>query len=492
MCACDDNLFVNEPICEKEFENKLDAPNIYAISEETALANLFSFLAENDEINTRTTESPTIKTITPIKFKSVISRELQDTTDLNCENLLYVVNFEDEQGYAILSGDTRIKEEIIAIGDEGELSDITVHNALDLLNTERPIYDGYPITGPGFFKEPEYGDELLMNPNTVRLYIEAENDTLVGNFSVNEDEYNTPETVVTSMCVSYAFNQINNYDELDSYQMPSDELIGNDGKRTSITKSAWRINRYASPILFNYRYWYQGDPFNYLYPERRKWIIVGHKEKAPAGCFPLAIAKILTYFKYPQTYIHNGHTIDWEELNNPTYIIPRDTISISHLLYKISEGCGSWYFQQGTFTLPSKATSYMRAIGLKNSHSYIYKFNKVVDMIDNGCPLIIYSIPNVRIDLSHSWNIDGYKIKERTITKSIYEGNTLLSSTTEIEICNMVHCDFGWTGRSNGYYVSGIFKVNDYSAELDNPYYKIDKNTHYNNYIRIVTYDKPI
>lgn len=54
----------------------------------------------------------------------------------------------------------------------------------------------------------------------------------------------------------------------------------------------------------------------------------------------------------------------------------------------------------------------------------------------------------------------------------------------------MVHCDFGWAGNSNGYYISGLFKLKDQSVERDSgTSHTVD--IHYDGYLRVVTYDKP-
>lgn len=54
----------------------------------------------------------------------------------------------------------------------------------------------------------------------------------------------------------------------------------------------------------------------------------------------------------------------------------------------------------------------------------------------------------------------------------------------------MVHCDFGWKGICNGYYVSGVFKLNDPNIEHD-PDCSYGGNTNYNNLLKIIMYDKP-
>ncbi len=52
----------------------------------------------------------------------------------------------------------------------------------------------------------------------------------------------------------------------------------------------------------------------------------------------------------------------------------------------------------------------------------------------------------------------------------------------------MVHCDFGWGGDCNGFYIDGVFnlksKYNIYDNENDN-----GKKINYNNSVRILVYD---
>ena len=131
----------------------------------------------------------------------------------------------------------------------------------------------------------------------------------------------------------------------------------------------------------------------------------------------------------------------------------------------------------------------MRSIGLRNAHCHRYSFDRVKEMLDKDCPLIIYSIPGINVFNSHSWNIDGYKIKERTVKTEVYSGMRLKETKTRKETCKMVHCDFGWRGKCNGYYVSGVFKLNDPNIEHDSGWY--GGSTHYNNLLKVITYDRP-
>ena len=47
------------------------------------------------------------------------------------------------------------------------------------------------------------------------------------------------------------------------------------------------------------------------------------------------------------------------------------------------------------------------------------------------------------------------------------EGDETLEYTTEEESCDMVHCDWGWGGNFNGYFVSGVFDLGNSDTVFD-------------------------
>lgn len=478
--------------------------HIYAIPVDSALANLAAFMADEETSTTRSAAARVVSSVTPIKYSPKMTRSTGANVD--CENLLYVANFENEQGYAILAADTRIGDEILAVVDEGSLSEATVCAVMDMVEEEeRIIYEDYPLTGPGFFTLPETGDELYMNPNTVNLYDQTVDDTLVGNFSSGTEENDSlvfvnpplqPGLIPTALCVSYALNSIGDEGPYEKTPVPGDQTIDGEGGSsvtitTETTTSNWGVKENVYPILTKYVRWSQGEPFNDLCPLRTKYLILGERKKSPAGCFPLAIAKLMAYFEYP-VVVHDGYTVDWNVLNETSgsYATSEGKKSAAHLLKEIGEKCYSLYFYSGTFTFPCFATSYMKSIGFDDAESYNYDFNRVKEMLDNASPVIVYSVPGINLKLSHSWNIDGYKTQERIVTTKTYRNGVFVETTTKTESREMVHCDFGLGGNSNGYYVSGVFKLGDPSVEKDHGTVH-DKDINYNNYLHVVTYDKP-
>lgn len=505
----------------------------YAISEEEALLNLKDFLSESSSNHgTQSTRASHIASIIPVKYKRFSTRaESSAVTD--CENLVYVVNFEDNEGYAILAADSRISSKVIAITDCDEMEDHTIYYAADMLDEEdHEIYNDYPQDGDGFIYVPEY-DETFMNPNTVDLYNSEEEDTLVGTLDLSDDDAET-ETLSTRssfvaenpikvlsayLCMAYALNEVstcgegatwgdndeNDEDDDEEHDGTNEEDVddewdekvgvGNSNgsssgtTRTETSYGEWSTKKSVAPLLATYVGWVQTSPFNDLCPKRRKYILFGNKKRASAGCFPLSLAKLLTYYKYPSVYQTNGVSIDWNELNMWP-LSDKGKESASYLLKSIGSACDSWYFYNGTFTFPSKVTSFMRTIGISESHSRSYSFERVTNMIDQEAPVIIYSIPHIDIANSHAWNIDGYKIKSRTVTTKTYKDDSLQKSIVTIETSEMVHCDFGWKGLCNGYYVSGVFKLNNSEIERD-PNFGNGKSTHFKTLLKLITYTKP-
>jgi hypothetical protein len=396
----------------------------YAISEEEALLNLKDFLSESSSNHgTQLTRASHIASIIPVKYKRFSTRaESSAVTD--CENLVYVVNFEDNEGYAILAADSRISSKVIAITDCDEMEDHTIYYAADMLDEEdHEICNDYPQDGDGFIYVPEY-DETFMNPNTVDSYNSEEDDTLVGTLDLSDDGAET-ETLSTRssfvmenpikvlsayLCMAYALNEVSacgeegtwgdgdenaeEGDDDDHYNENADDLedmgdggigVGNSNGsssgtvRTETSYGEWSTQKSVTPLLADYVCWTQHEPFNNLYPKRRKYLLFGKKKRASAGCLPLSLAKILTYYKYPSIYQNNAVTIDWNELNKWP-LSEKGEESAAYLLESISSACGSLYFYNGTFTFPSKVTSFMRLIGISGSHNYRYTFERVTNL----------------------------------------------------------------------------------------------------------------
>lgn len=498
LYSCNDELY--SEITQRKAIMGNNVSEAHKISKETALNSLYDFLEGEQHLKT----AHTLDTSDIIIVKTTTSYNKTSQETDNTE-LLYIANFENDKGFAILAADDRINEDVLVISDNGTITNEMVSSSVSAYKEDRVIFNEYPLNGDGFITLPEYPNEIFMNPNTVSLYDNIEDDTFVGYYRADDNgeesesnatnnkssNLNNDDTnLCLTLCLDYAQR------EIESRSVRTDVLDenGNGGSsnrsKTIETATNW-TSTYTTPknLLSNFRYWHQNSPFNDLYPRRRKFIAFGKRRKVPAGCFPLSIAKIMSFFQHPSSYSYQSDILNWSCLNGEFgFNTTEGRETAAALLFSISESCNSKYFYQGTFTFPRRAISFLEKNGFKNVNKYDYKFYRVKEMIDGGKPVIIFAMPKIKVTDSHAWNIDGYKIKTREITTETYVGNTLTKKETKTETREMVHCDFGWSSKCNGYYVSGIFKLNS----SDNDYDKASdtKDVHYNNYIKIITYNK--
>lgn len=89
----------------------------YHISLETALNNLQSFVS-SVETKSPSTDKKISEVIMIKNHGSSISRTSEAEND-TASTLLYVVNYEDDQGYAVLSADTRLPADVYAFTEKG-------------------------------------------------------------------------------------------------------------------------------------------------------------------------------------------------------------------------------------------------------------------------------------------------------------------------------------------------------------------------------------
>ena len=159
------------------------------------------------------------------------------------------------------------------------------------------------------------------------------------------------------------------------------------------------------------------------------------------------------------------------------------------------------YFRKGSFTLPVLAASCL------NSHLYQdvlysdYNDSTVLSMLRDQKPVFICSLPKTSVlgyDFSscHAWIIDGYTRRVITTTTNYYCNNILVGQNISTSERTMVHCDWGWGTSHNGYYYSGVFKLNGDDIiydKKDPPLQGYDVNhswgtTDYNYYIKTISY----
>ena len=480
LCACTSELYeVPAPP-----EEDLSQSSANAISAEEALKALDNFLYGGQEESTRAgNPGKTIESIALIRMSDLMTKS-DASVPSDVDGLVYLVNFEGGEGYAILAADDRIKEDVLIVTEKGSLFEGELIDAARG-GMGRKDYSEYPKTGPGIFIG-EDGEEYI-NPNTFQIYDENEGDYNVGDLNIGDDSdgnnFEQIKLVLATRAVNYSFSQVTGPRDDDS--MP---LIGGSLDPNIVVETS-RVYRgedtVVKPLIKSFTFWHQDSPFNQYSPMR------GGKH-ADAGCVPLAIAKIIAYHRSPEEVTHNGVTINWDDLSDTTATGEHAAL----LIRKVGKLSKSIYTSGFTGTFPSLAARCLRKdfsyTGVEYGNYDTYKVRKT---LDNGCPLFVCSVPrkgflNYDLEAAHGWNIDGYILHRYDLIKRYYKNQELIKTTKESESTFHVHCDFGWEdGLNNGYFTSGIFDLSagqDWDGNRDSTI-----TTNYNWYLKTITYDAP-
>ena len=462
--ACNNNeIIVPEEILQSTDNNISEISTNYLVPIDDALAELNAVLASIDN----QPQNAMGRSMAPRKQRTIGSIEtLAVANNANStlrrapggavatDTLLYLVNFADEEGYAVLAADARISTPVLAIVESGSISATSFDETPEL-------YDS----------RIDYGYDELKNFN---LHAGG-NDYYVSNSMI--------ESSINTMLIDHAMREVSaqiRWLKGPCEPAPPGTYNGNDDFGNTLgTIGTWNDIKKVGPMLTTL--WGQTYPFNNDCPGT-----------GPAGCVAIAVAQIAAYHEYPDSLTCYETTIDWKgvkKIYSIYDIINKQPLSlgtaanrngVANLVRRIGTWCYMLYSQEWAFALPSSARRCMSDnLTYPNAVLHIdYDESKVVDMLDKGNPVFTAAISG--IVGGHAWVIDGY-IKQR---------NTIINSSNPERL--LLHCNWGWYGKCNGYYESGIFNTKKGAVKTES--YEKDGDTSKYNYtwlFHIITHDNP-
>lgn len=407
--ACEHTLNQNERVINPARTTHIIPPDI-------ALGHLYDLLGH-------TKSEFEIESFYVIKSQAQTKASTSDT-------LLYLVNFTNDEGYAVLAADKRIVEDILILADTGNV----MPDAL-------------------------YPTDIPLIQDTIDYYNEEYDDYYIGGDPA------LAENFILRKIHQYAMNQTSN----NTWTSDRDDDFRTDGGGQPLDRYPIRTNfKRVEQMVVNAMMktqWSQGEPYNSHIPYGK-----------PAGCVPIAIAQILTYNKYPENLKINNIFIDWDFLGSTKYVTPNtpEAYMVGTLLRDIQDHCLSLRTHKWTFTLPSLAADYLRRCGYKNVELKLaYDESLLFSTLLSDTPVFLAGVENYCLKNSHGWVVDGWKkVFEQYDLVDKYTGN-YISSGSEL-LFHLVHCN--WGNDKTAWVASGVF-YDGYSM--------------YDSMYRMITYSKP-
>lgn len=338
--------------------------------------------------------------------------------------LVYVVNFEDNQGFAIVSGDTRMQP-ILVMTDSGSLP------------------EGDIVEDPGMI--------------AMLSLIDTDYRMSVG-MPVEDSEGNWVEPVGMTADGTYIYPNMNVEADIQTRS-----------SNTTYSYTAWQ--KYLTRGTLIDCIWGQSStPYNlYTYTD--------DGQKAHAGCVTAAVAQIMYHWGHNITY--DGYYFDWDIMHQHKSAAdpyPAAYSMIGELYYKLGlpENLDVSYSTTGSGAANANVPRTFTNFGYSSGGSIVtYDFDEIYNVISSR-PVYVsgYAIKEVtkkkflgittktttKYKEGHAWVIDQVLTRKRN--KTTYVDGVAQGTTAEYE--HLVHCNMGWagTGYYNGYYYSGTFDTN--------------------------------
>ena len=388
---------------------------------------------------------------------------------------VYIVNFANNQGYVITSGDRRVPG-VLAYNSYGHLGDT--------------------ISNPGqailFSYMQEYIEEQrsAFEANKEKLATQAE-EAIFKQLSKERQAELVKEGYFdeNGKRIKSKFKKPRRICYFDDTEDPGD------GQERRIVYGEWQTKELKAPLIKTL--WGQSGSYNNalpLYCESRR-------DEPPVGCTAVAIGQLLAYHKKPDSIV--GRKMDWDDMikvdaghmfsNMNSYSIwsnPTAVEDIKHLLAHLGDGNLLAMKYGCSKSGSSREFGTLYSLGYTEIKKEKYNYWTVISELKNDRPLLfvgcaietdhkidllITKIEWQTYDKCHAWLLDGYVRRERIITTQIdcnYGEDSVREQYTEN--LELVHNNFGWEGNLDGsdfkwnkdyYDGTGWYNINVFNAK---------------------------
>ncbi len=404
--GCSSESIVDQPVVPEPPVVEAEVQPDYTVTQQEAEADLLSML------NEMTFQSVATRSGTPRRIAERYSLGTPAGTRSEAgdspEPYLHIFNFENEEGFAILSGDERVPS----------LLTLTCGGSL------RPDRE---IDNPGLaiFLErlPAYYEAQIALADSIH---QAISDSLR---LVAEQQ---PRTRAK-------------YPDKEEGDGSDDSPFWN------TTYGRWETIGITDPSLSVD--WHQNSPYN-TYVNNNK-----------AGCVPVAVGQLMTIHRHPASY--NGHSFYWDEINKSS-VTGRDQAALLLQQLGLPQNLDVAYGIDESPADPRNILRTLRNFGYTNTYLYNYTTSSIVEELSAGYPCLVGGFTDKKTFLGipvgfkngHRWLVHGLLTQSRTVTT--YNSG---SSSQKTEFQYYVMCNMGWQGNAgDGYYLSGVFDTRSYDS----------------------------
>jgi len=349
------------------------------------------------------------------------------------DSLIYVFNYADNRGFAIVAADDRIPTQILAYVDEGSLENEVDNPAL------------------------QYALEQMQS------YVEA-----------SVDAFEESKDSLLAVADEYTFAVDDKAAETRAINAGTTITTVNETTVGPLIKVTWG----------------QSYPYNMFVPVA--CTDNGYNGgKAPVGCVATATAQVMSYWKYPTTIDWNTVCATKEAPTSNQQLIASLMYTIGQILKMDSDCDGSGAQTSDAYDMLAALGYTKWASKTFDATDALTALKINVPIMVSGCrtkkTTSILWWDQTSYSNCHAWVVDGYKevrykIENYRVDTSTGEYNSTVAYTNVWYF----HNNWGWSGSGNGYFAAGCFDLTNALSYDNGIKYSAERNYQYKNKMFVV------
>lgn len=414
ICACneDNSMLTNPTSLDIQEENLMDC----------------SIVTTQDAANVA---------LSKLKHNTIKGRSANYTIstieDQNGNPALYIVNFENNGGFVVVSAKREINP-VLAWNTTGQYTS-TEDNGVK-------IWQNYAVRA---IQNADKQEDSIKQVNR-RIWASITNEK--ESYAITPLSENSSEEWSNAQAILREFLLECKNDGIESYPLKYwDPKLQHYGPEKTYHKFNWEdcayvterdsITEYSNEFIKTK--WGQYGRYNYFCPE-----IDG--QKAPAGCVPIACAQMMFYFRFPSKY-------QWDDME--PY---KGTDATAHLIRDLGIGMKADYDLEGTGVMINDCINYLKSLGY-NCHEERELDESVCNDMESSVlakkPLIL-CIKNTK---RHCIVVGGVNVCKHFLIDDIRTFTTATDyRIVASEIVNSnksvyFYLNWGWDGSNDGFYL---------------------------------------
>ncbi len=202
----------------------------------------------------------------------------------------------------------------------------------------------------------------------------------------------------------------------------------------------WTLTKSTRPKL-DYL-WDQWDPYNMYTP-------LENGKHTPVGCVATALGMVTAHFK--KSFTINGYNLDLSgQIYTTSDLLANSEKAsiVARLLSEIGDKVSMRYFLSGSYAYTNDAEAYLKDV---SGIQYVTGFR------DYGSNIAVENLYNCLRSKSGLVVIRGTKSDNSVGHMWVMDGVQSYSSTHDSKTLDLFHCNWGWGGFQDGYYLQAIY-----------------------------------